>query len=56
LQHAGFLLSAAARALYQAALPQPGAGTDFKLKMIPYYVWLNQGLSAMQVLIPYQPG
>jgi DUF1680 family protein len=56
LEHPGFLLPAAAPALYQAALPQPGAGTDTKLKMIPYYAWSNRDPSAMQVWVPYQQG
>jgi len=56
LEHPGSLLPAAAPALYQAALPQPGSGTDTKLKMIPYYAWSNRDLSAMQVWVPYQQG
>jgi DUF1680 family protein len=56
LEHPGSLLPAAAPALYQAALPQPAAGTDTKLKMIPYYAWSNRDLSAMQVWVPYQQG
>jgi len=56
LEHPGSLLPAAAPALYQAALPQPGAGTTTKLKMIPYYAWSNRDLSAMQVWVPYQQG
>jgi hypothetical protein len=55
LEHPGALLPAAAPALYQAALPEPAAGKDTKLKMIPYYAWSNRDLSAMQVWIPYQP-
>ena len=54
LEHPGSLLPAAAPALYQATLPQPAAGTDTKLKMIPYYAWSNRDLSAMQVWVPYQ--
>jgi hypothetical protein len=56
LEHPGSLLPPAAPALYQAALPQPGSGTDTKLKMIPYYAWSNRDLSAMQVWVPYQQG
>jgi uncharacterized protein len=56
LEHPGSLLPPAAPALYQAALPQPAAGTDTKLKMIPYYAWSNRDLSAMQVWVPYQQG
>jgi DUF1680 family protein len=54
LEHAGSLLPAAPPALYQEALPQAAAGTDTKLKMIPYYAWSNRELSAMQVWVPYQ--
>ena len=56
LEHPGSLLPAAAPALYQAALPQSAAGTETKLKMIPYYAWSNRDLSAMQVWVPYQQG
>ena len=54
LEHPGSLLPAAPPALYQEALPQTAAGTDTKLKMIPYYAWSNRDLSAMQVWVPYQ--
>ena len=45
-----------ARALPGGASRRPAAGTDTKLKMIPYYAWSNRDLSAMQVWIPYQQG
>jgi DUF1680 family protein len=54
LEHPGSLLPAAPPVLYQAALPQPAAGKDIKLKMIPYYAWSNRELSAMQVWVPFQ--
>jgi DUF1680 family protein len=54
LEHPGSLLPSAPPALYLEALPQQGAGTVTKLKMIPYYAWSNRDLSAMQVWVPYQ--
>jgi DUF1680 family protein len=54
LEHPGSMLPAASPELYQETLPQPGAGTDTKLKMIPYYAWSNRELSAMQVWVPYE--
>jgi len=54
LEHPGSVLPAAAPDLYQETLPQPTAGTDTKLKMIPYYAWSNRELSAMQVWVPYE--
>jgi uncharacterized protein len=54
LEHPGSMLPAASPDLYEETLPQPAAGTDTKLKMIPYYAWSNRELSAMQVWVPYE--